>query len=107
MNQNSEVGWARPSVHLRGSHLGGCEDDDVLDVTPREAGPHLQHQGYHASRQGGCGLGPCVALSAARALLKVPVCGHLEAGGRGQAVEGGRGAQSEPTRCPSRVRAES
>lgn len=25
--------------------MGSCEDYDVLDVAPREAGPHLQHQG--------------------------------------------------------------
>ena len=47
-----EVGWARAHICLRRAHPGGREDDDVLDVAPGEAGPHLQHQGYHASRQG-------------------------------------------------------
>lgn len=29
------------------THLGGGEDDDVLDIPPGEAGPYLQHQRDH------------------------------------------------------------
>lgn len=96
--------WARPQVRLLGSHLRGCEDNDVLDVSPGEAGPHLQHQGYHARCKRGCSRGPRVALSAARALLKVPVSGHLASrGGQGAglgagftgAAERGQGWSSE------------
>lgn len=53
-SQNSGAGWASSRVCLVASHLGGCEDNDVLDITPGKAGPHLQHEGYHAGCQGGC-----------------------------------------------------
>lgn len=58
-------------------HLGGGEDDDVLDVSPGEAGPYLQHQRDHAGCQRGGGGRPRMPLRAARALLQVPVRGHL------------------------------
>lgn len=31
----------------RATHLGGSEDNDVLDVSPGETWPHLQHQRNH------------------------------------------------------------
>lgn len=77
---NSGLGWAWPPVPLPGSYLGGCEDNDVLDIAPCETGPYLQHEGYHASCQRSSRRGPCVALCAASALLKVPVSGHLGSG---------------------------
>lgn len=89
--QNSAGGGARATCRLPAAHLGGREDDDVLHIPPGEAGPHLQHEGYHASRQRGRGRGPRVALRAARALLQVPVGGHLGSGmgGRLQTVSSG------------------
>lgn len=57
--------------------LGGCEDDDVLNVPPGEARPHLQHQGHHSSCQGRCGRRASVALSAAGPSLHRPIRGHL------------------------------
>lgn len=59
------------------AHLGGCEDDDVLDVSPGEARPHLQHQRDHPGGERSRSRRPRVALRAPRALLQIPVCCHL------------------------------
>lgn len=67
------------------THLGGGEDDDVLDVSPGETRPHLQHQRDHPRGEGSGGRRPSVALRAARALLQVPVCCHLPGKSRGAA----------------------
>jgi len=63
------------------SDLGGGKGNDVLDVAPGQAGPHLQHEGHHAGRQRGCRRRPRVPVRAACPVPHRPIGRHL-CGGR-------------------------
>lgn len=65
-------------VSNNGFYLGGSEGHDMLHIPPCETGPHLEHEGHHSCRQGGCGRRTGVALRAAGPLVQRPIRCHLQ-----------------------------